>query len=510
MQSSAPGVPDSLDQEIARNQRFHHPNKLAENYLAKAEQAASQRMKAAYLKKALVIQKQLKHPEQVQGLREKLAVCYTYLEESDNALVEHFELLKTYQKQGDSLRIAQTHSAIASLLDNRHDLKNAYHHYLQALNMARALHSERGEAAILNNIAGLYQRSDSLSKAFESVHQAILLNEKSDNQYWLSINYMTLADIFDKLQIYDSIRYYLRKSEKALGQEGTTNDSIAYARKWGIYFFHVGNTEAALAQFNRGILMSRRIGSLYAEANFVDWLSEVYNSTGNPDKAMAYLEMHYTLMDSLRKIQDTETREELQIIYQTSQVQDSLKTALLQNDLIQKEVQRKKAQLTGILIASILLLILLIYGFFQYRKKLNTNRLLLRLQLKPEKNKTKYSQSSLSDETRKKVIDQLTDLMQNEQLFRDQDLNLTQLSERLGVSRTYISQVINETYGQTLINYVNDYRINLAKNYLADRNYDKYAISGIAEMVGFRSLSSFNTCFKKVTGLTPSYYRTNS
>ena len=42
---------------------------------------------------------------------------------------------------------------------------------------------------------------------------------------------------------------------------------------------------------------------------------------------------------------------------------------------------------------------------------------------------------------------------------------------------------------------------------LLDTKNEKYTISSIAFDIGFNSLSSFNTAFKKFEGTTPSLYR---
>jgi AraC-like DNA-binding protein len=136
--------------------------------------------------------------------------------------------------------------------------------------------------------------------------------------------------------------------------------------------------------------------------------------------------------------------------------------------------------------------------------------LLLKLQLSGSGNKSKYSGSNLSDETRNRILEQFVTVVVDQEMFRENDLTISQVAEKLGVGRTYLSQVINEHFGLSFNAYINDCRLELAKRYLADRTYDKYSINGIAEMVGFKSLSAFNSGFKKATGLTPSYYRNNS
>jgi AraC-like DNA-binding protein len=93
-----------------------------------------------------------------------------------------------------------------------------------------------------------------------------------------------------------------------------------------------------------------------------------------------------------------------------------------------------------------------------------------------------------------------------EKAFIDPDFSLDWLSKRVNSNSKYISQVVNEISGKSFISYVNELRINEAKKLLTVQNADKYSIEGIGQMVGYQSKSTFNTHFKKLTGMTPSEY----
>lgn len=55
--------------------------------------------------------------------------------------------------------------------------------------------------------------------------------------------------------------------------------------------------------------------------------------------------------------------------------------------------------------------------------------------------------------------------------------------------------------------FVNEYRIEKAKELLTHPERKEYTVLEILYEVGFNSKSSFNTAFKKRTGLTPTEYR---
>ncbi|MEG2666540.1 MAG: helix-turn-helix domain-containing protein, partial [Bacteroidales bacterium] len=78
--------------------------------------------------------------------------------------------------------------------------------------------------------------------------------------------------------------------------------------------------------------------------------------------------------------------------------------------------------------------------------------------------------------------------------------------DKVNSNSSYVSYTINNTFGKNFRSFINDYRIKEACRILAEEDMQKYAIESIAIMVGFKSKSAFNTIFKEVTGVTPSFY----
>ncbi|SEW52765.1 helix-turn-helix domain-containing protein [Chitinophaga arvensicola] len=103
--------------------------------------------------------------------------------------------------------------------------------------------------------------------------------------------------------------------------------------------------------------------------------------------------------------------------------------------------------------------------------------------------------------------EKLTGLMQQEQLYRDGDLTLPQLARKMDLSIHEASWLLNKGYHQNFYQYINHYRIEQAKVLLHTTDYDHLSILGIAFEAGFNSKTTFNTVFKKTTGMSPREYR---
>ncbi len=118
----------------------------------------------------------------------------------------------------------------------------------------------------------------------------------------------------------------------------------------------------------------------------------------------------------------------------------------------------------------------------------------------------KYKSSSLSDIEKQNIAKNLKILLEEKKVFLDNDLKLDNLVVELDTNRQYLSQIINEIYGQNFYALINKYRIEESKKMFFNKKHKQMTIMGIANTVGFNSKSTFNTLFKKNTGKTPSQF----
>lgn len=122
-------------------------------------------------------------------------------------------------------------------------------------------------------------------------------------------------------------------------------------------------------------------------------------------------------------------------------------------------------------------------------------------------NSSKYERSGLSDASARRIHGKLLDLMNDQHVYRDSNLKLSQLARELSTSTNYLSQVINQVEQQNFYDFINEYRIEEVKNKMVDPDFSNHTLLSLAYESGFNSKSAFNTAFKKHTGMTPSHYK---
>ena len=161
--------------------------------------------------------------------------------------------------------------------------------------------------------------------------------------------------------------------------------------------------------------------------------------------------------------------------------------------------------------------ILWVLAFLLIAGILTLYRQLLKLKAKNEvlfklglKEKSLIEKKKETDDSYSELISAFECLMIDKRIFEKSNLTIDSVSKKLGTNRTYLSEAINAHYNVSYSRWVNELRIQESKKYLASKEHDCYCIDGISKMVGFSSISAFNSNFKSITGLTPSYYRKRS
>ncbi len=101
---------------------------------------------------------------------------------------------------------------------------------------------------------------------------------------------------------------------------------------------------------------------------------------------------------------------------------------------------------------------------------------------------------------------QLINLMVSDKPYLNETLSLPKLAEKMQMSSHKLSYLLNVGFDENFFQFVNRYRVEEAKSLLISPKFDQLSMIGIAFESGFNSKTTFNTTFKKITGISPSEF----
>ena len=148
----------------------------------------------------------------------------------------------------------------------------------------------------------------------------------------------------------------------------------------------------------------------------------------------------------------------------------------------------------------ITLLILILVGFFVMAK-------FKRYRKDPLEVSEKESLDATPVRGDEQLMQRICQLMEEQQLFLRSGLKVSDIAVALGTNSRYVSDCIKAIKGCPFLQFVNDYRMDYAKELM--RKYPDKKISAVAMESGFSNDKALTRYFKEHTGMTPTEWKNN-
>lgn len=103
--------------------------------------------------------------------------------------------------------------------------------------------------------------------------------------------------------------------------------------------------------------------------------------------------------------------------------------------------------------------------------------------------------------------DRLVNLLESEKIFLDPGIRISEVAARLLTNKTSLSRAIRLKTGRNFCQLVHYYRVREAMRLYTEN--PSLTISQLCKMVGFNSMTTFNTAFGRNTGFTPAEWCKN-
>lgn len=116
------------------------------------------------------------------------------------------------------------------------------------------------------------------------------------------------------------------------------------------------------------------------------------------------------------------------------------------------------------------------------------------------------AQATITPEERRelrKIGTRLERIMLQEQVYRDPNLTLPGLAEKLAIKPYLLSRCLKLHFEKKFNDFVNEHRVEALIRLLRDPESERFTLLTLAYEAGFNSKASFNRAVKKHTGLSP-------
>ncbi|MEG1573346.1 MAG: AraC family transcriptional regulator, partial [Bacteroidales bacterium] len=371
--------------------------------------------------------------------------------------------------------------------------------------------------------------------------------EALDSVYNETLN--NIGNVYNRLGIYDSAFLYYRKALsnahkfKMLGKEAYILSDIGRL----YYDIHKYDSASYYLKMGNKIAQNYKLFSVLSN-NYLSF-AEIEEVRGNTKNALYYYKQYTTIKDSLFNSSKYASINELEFTYNMSKVDKKIQELNIEQEIQERTIlmQRRLQLLTSLAVLALTSFLVMMYRKNknlnqaynklvvknveivnvekkmqlmqeEYKYKLNQKDLLINqmgekqldiseTRKEGDKDKAvKYKDIVIGNDSQKELLSDIFEIMNDKSIYCDPEFSVLKLAERVNSNSSYVSYIINNTVGKNFRSFINDYRIKEACCILAESKVQKYSIESIATMVGFKSKSAFNTTFKEVTGVTPSFY----
>jgi AraC-like DNA-binding protein len=437
-----------------------------------------------------------------------------YYVQSDKLLLakEHFEKAKQmFAQLGDSQGYALAENNTGMTLLKMNKWQEALPHFFSSIQRSGQINDVEEKVLSFYYIGEAYQQAGKLDSAWTYVERSFNICMEKKMQEGIAFGYEHLASLdTSKADYPHAFEHYELAYKKYEELKDPLNSALALNKISALY--------GKLHQYDKAIEYALRAKNLAEEHNLIAAMQEIlpllstfYSEKQDYKNAFLCLK-HYQKLNESNAVSSLK---KIQTEYETDmRVQEAA--------LFKKQKELKDAQIYAqqILIAvsvtgSIIFLILFIAIFIRSKQLKESNEMLFKhaqeiirkeKELQEIKRKEKYSSSLLSEEGNKLLYNSLLELMEQEKVYLNNKLTIDEVAKKIMTNRSYLSQMINDNFKTNFNNFINEYRVKEAQRLLLENDANNYSIEGISLSVGFSSKSTFNSAFKKFTGIRPSEF----
>ena len=325
---------------------------------------------------ALVIREEIGNKADVAKSLNNIGLIYKELSDYNKALEYQNKALEIYKAIGNKALTASTLNHIGNVHRNAGNMELALECHMQALRLRQEIGDENAAANSSNNIGLIYRDLGEYEKAESFFNDAIATNRKSGNRQALGLALNNLGDTYARAGKQElSINQY----NEALVIFEAMNDKRSIAittQNIGEFYFETKQYGKAKHFLNRALKAAQDIDDIEIIKNVSYDNFKLYEATNETAKALESFKLYNTYRDTVSNSSNLQRMLEMQSLYEINvkEKEIELLKSKAENIALKLSGQQRLIAITSI--AALLLMVLCVVVFINYRNKKRANEML--------------------------------------------------------------------------------------------------------------------------------------
>lgn len=341
-----------------------------------------------YAKKALDLSLTLEDKPLLEDIYDKISVGNYLLGNYASSMDACRRSLSIHEQKGDSIGIQNNYNSMGALFNAVGNHEKALEYFDLSLKMAEALRLANESRLLHVNISEILLDEEELDSAKSHIVKALEISINSQSEIGIGESYFSLADYFSEIKEYDSALIY---GHKALEIHQVAKRRAFMANTHALLsaiYFNRDMLDSSSIHADRGLILAQEIPHPSIMKELYHILSSIYERQNKSDKALEYHKKYFALHDSLSQEMVREQIVMMEAEYALNKKNDQINQMLKEDEIQELRLQKKNLLLYVLLGSFLLLLVLGVVLYNNYRlskesKILALQSKLLRSQMNP-------------------------------------------------------------------------------------------------------------------------------
>jgi len=360
-----------------------------------------------YYNRALVIAKEMKNRKDECYFLHNIAFVYNVMPNYPLTLKYYQQALKIAEEIKSVDYMIICYDGLGEVYSAQNNLKMALEYYTKGLEITKKIGGQAGIATSYMQIANVYYFLKNYKQATAYYDRALTIRIALSDNSGIANCYVGFANIYsDQLLNAKALEYYLKATNIKETQPASPGQIVAVVNTGDMYYV-LGDYRKALYYSKKGLDSAEKISQLFYTCHANRSVAKAYAKLGNYKEAYEYYVKHKKLNDSIFNLDNSKQIGDLRVNFAVEKRENELaiKSEAEQDKLKAIAQEEKKIQYIILFSVGGILLIVLVFSMFLYKRFTITKR---QKQIIEVKSKETEFQKLLVDEKQKEIIDSIT------------------------------------------------------------------------------------------------------